>query len=141
MKRKRHLSAPVEESSGAEAVASNIVNLIDVVFVLLIFFVLASTFSKDAGVDIKKPNAQSASEIKDKNVQIAITKEGSIYVEQKQVDLEVLESLLRRQKSLSPTIKAVIVADNTSMTGVLVKVIDKCNLAGIRDVSIAALKE
>ncbi len=119
----------------------NLSPLLDMVFILLIFFVVTTTFTRETGVEIRKPKANSASEIKDKIVKIAITREGTIHVFEKQIDLPALESILRREKAREPGLKAVIVADESSVTGVLVKVVDKCNVAGLKNVSIAALNK
>ncbi|MBL8995126.1 MAG: biopolymer transporter ExbD [Spirochaetia bacterium] len=119
----------------------NPINLIDVLFVIIIFLVLTNTLTHDTGVDVKKPQASTATQIKDKTLKIAITREGTIHVHEKQVDLNTLAEILKRESEREPDLKVVIVADDSSMTGQLVKVIDKCNLAGLKNVSIAALSE
>ena len=119
----------------------NLSPLLDMVFILLIFFVVTTTFDRDTGVKVKRPKASSASKIKDSTVKIAITREGTVHIFEKQVDFDVLEGVLKREKSREPSLKAVIIADDNSLTSAVVKVIDKCNLAGISDVSIAALVE
>jgi len=119
----------------------NISPLLDMVFILLIFFVVTTTFTRETGVDVKKPQASSATQLKDKTLKIAITREGTIHVHEKQVDLETLEVILSREHAREPDMKVVILADDNSMTGQLVKVIDRCNISGLRDVSIAAINE
>ena len=127
---------------GSESPAEiNPINLIDVLFVIIIFLVLTNTMTQDTGVDVHKPNASSASAIKDKTLKIGITREGTIHVHEKQVDLPTLEEVLRREAERQPELKVVIVADDASQTGQLVKVIDKCNLANLRNVSVAAINE
>ena len=119
----------------------NLSPLLDMVFILLIFFVVTTTFTRETGVEVKKPKANSAREIKDKTIKIAITREGSIHVYEKQVDLPSLGVILKREKTREPGLKAVIIADESSVTGVLVKVVDRCSIAGIKNVSIAALNQ
>ena len=119
----------------------NISPLLDMVFILLIFFVVTSTFTRETGVEVKKPKASSAVSIQEKIIKIAITREGGIYIFEKQVTLDLLETILKREKSKAINLKAVIIADDNAKTGMLVKILDKCNLANIRETSIAATVE
>lgn len=129
-------SGSVEDSSEI-----NVSPLLDMVFILLIFFVVTSTFVKEAGVDIKKPKANSATAVQDESLRIAITREGNVYVNDKQVEGKSLEVVLKREKANRPTAKVIIIADARSVTASLVEVIDKCNQVGLREVSLAAMKE
>ena len=61
--------------------------LMDIVFILLIFFVVTSSFTRETGVDVTKPQAQSASQLEKENLLIAITREGTIHMNERQVDL------------------------------------------------------
>ncbi|HBE04658.1 MAG: biopolymer transporter ExbD [Spirochaetes bacterium GWF1_41_5] len=119
----------------------NVSPLLDMVFILLIFFVVTTTFTRETGVEVKKPKAASASQVKDKIIKIAVTREGTIHVHEKQVDLLMLEAILKREKMREPDLKAIVIADDNSLTGRVVQVIDKCNLSGVTDISIAALTE
>ncbi len=117
----------------------NLSPLLDMVFILLIFFIVTTTFTRETGVDIKKPTARSASSIKEKIIKVAITREGTIHLFERQVSGSELETLLKREKARSPEVKVVILADSQAETQKLVEVIDKANLAGIEETSIAAL--
>ena len=115
--------------------------LMDIVFILLIFFVVTSSFTRETGVDVTKPQAQSASQLEKENLLIAITREGTIHINERQVDLASLQDILKQSLAKTPDREAVIIADKGSETGVLVQVIDACNLSGIKKVSIAAQAE
>ena len=115
--------------------------LMDIVFILLIFFVVTSSFTRETGVDITKPQAQSASQLEKENLLIAITREGTIHINERQVDLASLQDILKQSLAKTPDREAVIIADKGSETGVLVQVIDACNLSGVKKVSIAAQAE
>ena len=128
-------------SSGEGEPEINLSPLLDMVFILLIFFVVTTTFTRETGVEVRKPKATTATRIKDEIVKIAITREGTIHIHEKQVDLQTLESILKREKTRKAGVKAVVVADSDSITRVLVEVVDRCNLAGIKNVSIAALSK
>lgn len=115
--------------------------LMDIVFILLIFFVVTSSFTRETGVDVTKPQAQSASQLEKENLLIAITREGTIHINERQVDLASLQDILKQSLTKTPDREAVIIADKGSETGVLVQVIDACNLSGVKKVSIAAQAE
>ena len=112
--------------------------LMDIVFILLIFFVVTSSFTRETGVDVTKPQAQSASQLEKENLLIAITREGTIHMNERQVDLASLQDILKQSLAKAPDREAVVIADKEAGTGVLVQVIDMCNLAGVKKVSIAA---
>lgn len=115
--------------------------LMDIVFILLIFFVVTSSFTRETGVDVTKPEAQSASQLEKENILIAITREGTIHINERQVDLASLQDIIKQTLSKTPDREAVIIADKGAQTGVLVQVIDACNLSGVKKVSIAAQAE
>ena len=115
--------------------------LMDIVFILLIFFVVTSSFTRETGVDVTKPQAQSASQLEKENLLIAITREGTIHMNERQVDLASLQDILKQSLAKAPDREAVVIADKGSETGVLVQVIDMWNLAGVKKVSIAAQAE
>ncbi len=113
--------------------------MMDMVFILLIFFVVTSTFTRETGVDVTKPQAQTASQLEKENILIAITREGTIHVNERQVDMAGLKDVLADILAKNPDREAVLIADKAAVTGALVQVIDVCTLAGVKKVSIAAL--
>src|SRR6185295_6835319 len=88
-----------------------IVNLVDVIFILLIFFIMTTTFSKETGLDISKPQAGSATQLEKENILIGIGKDGTVHLDDRQVDLPMLGTILRRAKAEDAGKSAVIVAD------------------------------
>lgn len=119
----------------------NISPLIDMVFILLIFFVVTATFTRETGVNVQRPRASSAKQVRKKNIMIAVTSEGTIHIRSKQVTLEHLAVILRNLARESPDSDAVVMADQNARMDTVVKVIDACNRAGLTRVSIGALKE
>ena len=117
----------------------NVVPLIDVVFVLLIFTILTSSLTKETGVTVDKPQAQSAGEMNRQSILVAITREGTVHVNERQVDLESLQDVLRRMLAENALGEVVLIADRASNTGLLVNVMDACNLAGAKKISVAAM--
>lgn len=122
-------------------VSVDIAPLMDMVFILLIFFIVTSTFTRETGVDVTKPKARSASEVQKESIMIAITRSGTIHVNERQVSLKGLEDVLRQMLLKNPGREVVVIADKLSNTGTMVNVIDAANLAGTKKVSIAAMNE
>jgi biopolymer transport protein ExbD len=118
-----------------------ITNLVDVVFVLLIFFVLTTTFTKETGVDISKPSAESSTQLAKQPVMIGISREGAIYVNERQVDLAMLQAILRREAAQDAEKSVVLVSDRNTDMGVIVDVMDECSLAGLKKVSVSTENE
>jgi biopolymer transport protein ExbD len=129
---------PTKKRGGFEL---NVVPLIDVVFVLLIFTILTSSLTKETGVSVDKPQAQSAGELNRQSILVAITREGTVHVNERQVDMESLQDVLRRMLSENALGEVVLIADRDSNTGLLVAVMDACNLAGAKKISVAALSK
>jgi biopolymer transport protein ExbD len=119
----------------------DVVPLIDVVFVILIFNIMSSTLTQQTGVDVDKPKAQSAGELNRQSILVAVTRDGSIHVNERQVDPSGLQDVLQRLLAGSATGEVVIVADRESNTGLLVGIMDACNLAGAKKISVAALSQ
>jgi biopolymer transport protein ExbD len=115
-----------------------IVNLVDVIFILLIFFIMTTTFSKETGLDITKPAAGSAAQLEKENILVGISKDGTIHLDERQVDLAMLQAILRRELAEDADRAVVIVSDRDSDMGVVVDVMDECNMAGVHKVSVAA---
>lgn len=115
--------------------------LIDMVFLLLIFFVVTTSFVKEAGIDVQRSTASTA-EVKERgNIMIGVTPDGEIYMEGKRVDLRSVRPLIERALAEDPESGVVVVADRRSDTGSVVKVMDQCRLAGAENISLAAKRE
>ena len=119
----------------------NVSPLLDLVFILLIFFVVTLAFVRETGVEVNKPKAASAWQIKDKVIKMAITREGSVHIHEKQVGFDELETILKREVTKNPSVKAIIIADQKAYMETLVEVLDRCNGVGIVKTSIAAAAE
>ena len=119
----------------------NIAPLLDMVFILLIFFVITTNFSRQSGVEVQKPKAQSAVYQGQKTILVGISREGSVHIHGRQVNLEKLTRIVSSEITRRPTANVVIVADRASMLGRAVEVMDACILAGVKKVSVAADKD
>ena len=115
--------------------------LIDMVFLLLIFFVVTTSFVKESGIDVQKSTAATAEVKEHGNIMIGVTPEGHVFMEGKRVDIRSIRSLVERALAEDPDSGVVIVADKESVTGAVIKVMDQCRLAGAKNVSLAAKRE
>jgi len=124
-----------------KGVQINMGPLIDMVFLLLIFFVVTTSFVKESGIDVQRSTAATA-EVKERgNILIGVTPEGDVYFEGKRIDIRSVRPLIERALAEDPESGIVIVADKRSETGSIVQVMDQCRLAGARNVSLAAKRE
>ena len=119
----------------------NMAPLIDMVFILLIFFIVTTNFNRQTGVDVSKPKATSAISTGQKTMMIGVTREGTIHVYGRQVGIERLGSLVEQEIQRHPDMSIVIVADRDASIGKAVQIMDQCAQSGAQKVSIAADKE
>lgn len=126
---------------GDRGVDINMGPLIDMVFLLLIFFVVTTSFVKEAGIDVSRSSAATA-EVKERgNILVGVTADGEVYMEGKQVDVRSVRALVERFLAEDPESGVVVVADKRSETGAVIRVMDQCRLAGAKNVSLAAKRE
>lgn len=115
--------------------------LIDCVFLLLIFFAVTISFSRETGLKLNKPEAKTASFLKKEDIVISISKQGRIYLWEKEIDLTQLQPKLSAELKKNPSGAVVIVSDKGVLCGLLVDVLDECKLAGAKRLSLAARVE
>jgi biopolymer transport protein ExbD len=128
------------EHSSNESPEINISPLVDMVFLLLIFFIVTTVFVEETGVEVQKPKAASAQSLEKKSILLALTTDGRIVYGGREVRLSGLRGLISRLLR-EQEMPVIILADEQSRSGVLVDVIDECKLAGAKQVSIAAERE
>ena len=111
--------------------------MLDVVFIMLIFFIVSTSFVKEAGIEVSKPSAKSAKSKKDATIFLAISKEGHIWLDRRKIDVRSVRPNIEKLKSESPKGSVVIQADKLANTGTLISVMDQIRLAGISNISVA----
>ena len=116
----------------------NLTPMLDVVFIMLIFFVVTTSFIKESGVEVNRPSAHTAATQESANILIAIRPNGEIWIDGRAVDVRALRANVERLRVEFPQAKVVIQGDRAAPIGLLVKVMDQVRLAGIDDVAIAA---
>jgi biopolymer transport protein ExbD len=125
-------------SSEEEESEINITPMLDVVFIMLIFFIVTASFVKEAGIDVNRPDAETAVRQERANILIAISETNEIWIDQRQVDPRALRANIERLRAENPEGSVVIQADKKSVTETLVTVMDAARQAGVYNVSIAA---
>ena len=123
-----------------ESAEINIGPLIDMVFILLIFFVITTNFTRQTGIDVTKPKAQTAVSQGQKVILVGISREGTIHAYGRQMSPERLQALIQEEVLKRPDLSVVIVSDRQAEIGKAVEVMDICSLAGAKKVSISAEK-
>jgi biopolymer transport protein ExbD len=130
MRRRRSIEAADDSNE------VNLTPMLDVVFIMLIFFIVTTSFIKESGVEIDRPEASAATPRPDAQVLIAVTPERAVWVDGQPVDLHRVGQQVAGM--LSGEGSVVIQADRESTTGVLIEVMDRLQQAGVEQVAVAA---
>lgn len=133
--RQRH---QLHQKTGTEL---NITPMIDVIFILVIFFLATTSFVKETGVEVERPSAATAERQERSNILIAISENGEIWMGGRLLDIRSVRANVEQALSENPEGMVIITADKSSKTGLLIQVMDQARLAGVSTVSIAAIKE
>lgn len=112
--------------------------MLDVIFIMLIFFIVTTSFVKESGVTVNRPSAATTEEKKGNNILVAIRANGEIWIDRRAIDVRAVRPNIERMKAENPEGSVIIQADEYSNTGLLVKVMDQVRLAGISNISISA---
>jgi biopolymer transport protein ExbD len=116
----------------------NVTPMLDVVFILLIFFIVTASFVKEAAIDLGRFDAPVASEAESKaNIIVAIGADGQLWINHRPITLEALRPNIERLHAEHPDAKVIVLADPGSKNGLLVRVIDTARLTGLYEVSLA----
>jgi biopolymer transport protein ExbD len=114
----------------------NLTPMLDVVFIMLIFFIVTTSFVKESGVEIERPEASDAEPRPDAQVMVALTAEGAVWVDGEAVDAhrvgERVAGLMGERGGV------VVQSDREATTGLLIEVMDRLREAGVEDVAVAA---
>jgi biopolymer transport protein ExbD len=124
--------------SNRSAAELNIAPLIDMVFILLIFFLVTTSFVKETGIDVNRPTASTAVSKAKATILIGIDAANRIYIDHREVDVRAVRANVERALAENPEGAVVVVADQASSTGMAIRVMDGCRIAGAQNVSLAA---
>lgn len=132
--RNRH-SSMGQEDEGEEI---NLTPMLDVVFIMLIFFIVTATFIKEAGIQVDRPDTVTAEFQEDASILIAISSTDEIWIDRKEREPRAVRGVIERLHSENPKGSIVIQADEDSTNEMLVIVLEAAKAAGVKNVAIAA---
>ena len=132
MRKRRHTDPAGEEAE------INLAPLLDIVFIMLIFFVVATSFVKESGIDVNRPTAETAERREQGNILIAIAPNGEIWIDKRPVDIRSVRAVVERLTAENPEASVIIQGDREAQIGLLVAVMDQVRKGGVSNVSIAA---
>jgi biopolymer transport protein ExbD len=119
----------------------NMAPLIDMVFILLIFFLVTTSFVRETGVEVQRPRAATALSQQTGSLLVGVDQAGRIFIDNHRVGLHSVRGLVERYLAENPQGGVVIVADRSSHTGRVIAVLDQCKLGGARQVAVAARRD
>ena len=126
---------PEEESS------IDLTPLLDIVFIMLIFFIVTATFTKESGITVNQAAAQTSKKISGQSVIIGLDAQNSIWLDGRNIDLRAVQINIARLRAENPKLSLIIAADRRSSTETLISVMDASRRAGIENISLAAKNE
>lgn len=135
MRMRRHHSTADEEAG------IDLTPMLDIVFIMLIFFIVTSSFIKESGISVERPSAASAAEQPKGNILIAVSADGEIWIDRKQVDIRAVRAAVERMRVDQPDSTVVVQADKDARSGLVIRVMDQAKLAGVEAVALAATAE
>ncbi|NNE61002.1 MAG: biopolymer transporter ExbD [Woeseia sp.] len=137
MSRARNAGAGGDEDEAA----IDLTPMLDVVFIMLIFFIVTASFIKEAGIDVNRPDAPTSERVEDANILIAISPNDEIWIDRRMIDPRAVRANIERLHAENPKGSVVIQADKKSTNEMLVVVMDAARQAGVYNVSIAGNRD
>lgn len=128
-------------SDNHDEAAIDMTPMLDIVFIMLIFFIVTTSFVKEAGIEVNRPSANTAQTVQSGNIMIAVGAAGDIWIDKRRVEVDAVRANVERLRAESPEGAIVIQADELANAGVVVKVMDQVRMAGVENISIAATNE
>ena len=130
---RQHLATQYEE----EESEINITPMLDVVFIMLIFFIVTATFCKEAGIEVNRPDAATAVKQEKANILVAIGPNNDIWIDRRQIDIRSVRPNIERLHAENPEGSVVIQPNRRSTNNALVTVMDAARQAGVYNISLA----
>lgn len=119
----------------------NLTPMLDVVFIMLIFFIVTASLVKETGIDVNKPEAGTIRTLDDENILVAIDEKSDIWIESRLIAPQAVRANIERLHAENPNGSVVIQADEHSVNNTLVQIMDAARQAGVYDIAIAANNE
>jgi len=136
MSRRRSRQAIEEEENEI-----NMTPMLDIVFIMLIFFIVTTSFVKPSGITVDQPTAATSERREQNNILVGINPEGEVWIDNRSVDVRAVRAHVERLRAENPDAAVIVQADEKAPSGLLVKVMDQVRLAGVDDMAIASKPE
>lgn len=127
--------------SREEAMDINITPMLDIVFIMLIFFIVTTSFVKETGIDPKRPVAETSTAKPAGNILIGIDTDGQIWMNNRRIELTQVRQLVEDAVVENPESSAVLISDEVAPTGILIDIMDQVRLAGVASIAVSATPE
>lgn len=124
-------------SSSEQTADIDMTPMLDIVFIMLIFFIVTASFIKESGIDVNRPSAKTAVRKEHGNIIVAIRPNGEVWIDKRLVDVRAVRANVARLHAEQPLGSVVITADKETKVKILTQVMDQVRLAGILNASIA----
>lgn len=128
-------------SSTEQSADIDMTPMLDIVFIMLIFFIVTTSFVKESGIDVNRPTAKTAVTKAQGNIIVGIKANGDVWIDKRLVDIRAVRANVSRLHAENPLGSVIIAADRETRTHALVQVMDQIRLAGIMNASIATEAE
>lgn len=112
--------------------------MLDVTFIMLIFFIVTTSFIRPSGITVNQPTAATAESRASSSILVGIAPQGEIWIDGQRVGMDEVRATVERLHAKNPDAAVILQADVKAPSGVLVRVMDQVRLAGIEDMAIAA---
>ena len=116
----------------------NITPMLDIVFIMLIFFIVTTSFVKEPGISPSRPFAQTAATRERGNIMIAVSRDDHIWMNKSRVELTGVRPLVEAARAENPESSVIIVADQAASTGMVIDLMDQVRVAGVTSIALAA---
>ena len=129
------------QAAAEEEAQIDLTPMLDVVFIMLIFFIVTASFIKDAGVDVSRPDASPSTPVDNVPILVAVHANNEIWMDNRRIDVRAVRANIERLHAENPKGAVVIQADNLSTTETVAAVLDAAREAGVYDVSLSTDEE
>jgi len=116
----------------------NMTPMLDVVFIMLIFFIVTTSFVRETGVEVNRPLAESSEKLPQNAILVAITDNNQIWIDKHRIDTRAVRRNIERLLAENPDSTVIIQADESAPTGTLIKVLDQSKLAGAKNIAVSS---
>ncbi len=127
----------ISQASQEEENAIDLTPMLDVVFIMLIFFIVTASFIKETGIEVNRPEASTAVSKKNANILIAINANNEVWIDKRRIDIRAVRANVQRMHAENPKGAVVVQADNKANVQTLTQVVDASREAGVFDVSVS----